>query len=107
MGEAAHRIHELVPGVRWCWEQKGNRGLISIFSCELGILVVLLVFSHDGPLSLLSGQRIAKLRLSRKSFGCPRLIQVRVFPARKQEAKQDLTDAPFPPAVFFRGEMSL
>lgn len=101
MGEAAHRIHELVPGVRWYLEQKGDRGLISIFSCELGVLVVLLVFLRDSPQSVLSGQCVAKPCLSRNSFGCPNLIQVRVFPAQKQEAKQELTDAPFPPAVFF------
>ena len=100
MGEAAHWIHELVPGVRWYLEQKGGRGLISIFSCELGVSVV---FLRDGPQPVLSGQCIAKPCLSRKSFGCPSLIQVRVFPAQKQEAKQDLTDAPFAPAVFFRG----
>ena len=58
MGEAAHWIHELVPGVRWYLEQKGGRGLISIFSCELGVSVVLLVFLRDGPQPVLSGNAL-------------------------------------------------
>lgn len=83
------------------WSKRGTGALVSIFSCELGVSVVLLVFLRDSLQSVLLGQCVAKPCLSRNSFGCPNVIQVRVFPAQKQEAKQDLTDAPFPPAVFF------
>lgn len=100
LGEAAHRIHELVPGVRWYLEQKGDRGPISIFSCELDVSVMLLVFLRDGPQSVLLGYCIAKLLSPKKVWSSQFDTGLEFSQLRNKKQNETSQMLPFPQQCF-------
>lgn len=95
------KVVNWVKWIRETAEQNGSGGPISISSWDYPSCF--LCFLCDGPWAVLSGESVAKLPPS-----WPSLIRL-VFPAQKQEAKQNSTDSAFPPgtaSVFPRQNLS-